>query len=113
MDSFSQTQFENHLPQIRQVWRNYEIISEIARGGMGIVYEAIQINPRRRVAIKVIQEQAIGIHSKRFEREIQIAAKLSHFNIAGVYSVEKDHSFLALVMEYVDGISFCAYLKKE
>jgi len=64
----------------------YKILGIIASGGMGVVYEAMQEAPRRRVALKVIKAGAaseMALH--RFDFEAQILAKLSHPNIAQIY----------------------------
>ncbi len=63
----------------------YELQRIIARGGMGIVYEAMQDNPKRQVAIKVMR-QGLGSRSalRRFQDEAQILARLRHPNIAQV-----------------------------
>lgn len=64
----------------------YEILAEIGRGGMGIVYEARQDNPSRTVALKVLRG---GLPTreivKRFEREIRLLGRLQHPGIAQIY----------------------------
>ncbi len=66
-----------------------ELLREIGRGGMGVVYEARQVSLNRLVALKVLPpglgltEQAV----KRFEREAQAAAKLHHTNIVPVHAI--------------------------
>ena len=86
----------------------YKILSIIASGGMGVVYEAMQEAPRRRVALKVIKAGAaskMALH--RFEFESQILAKLRHPNIAQIYeagtweSEQGTAPFFA--MEYIPG----------
>jgi serine/threonine protein kinase/Tfp pilus assembly protein PilF len=72
-------------------WRvgNYQILQKIGRGGMGIIYRARQINPRRIVALKRI----LSCHADsrealvRFEREIRAIAGLEHPNILPIYEV--------------------------
>ncbi len=65
---------------------DFDLLREIGRGGMGVVYEARQLSLNRRVALKVLPpglgltEQAV----KRFEREAKAAAKLHHTNIVPV-----------------------------
>ena len=67
---------------------DFDLLREIGRGGMGVVYEARQISLNRRVALKVLPpglgltEQAV----KRFEREAKAAAKLHHTNIVPVHA---------------------------
>ncbi len=64
----------------------YRILSEIHRGGQGVVYQAIQESTRRKVAIKVRREGlCAGPRDKaRFEREVQILGQLKHPNIVTV-----------------------------
>ena len=68
---------------------DFELLREIGRGGMGVVYEARQISLKRRVALKVLPP-AIGMSAQakqRFEREAQAAAKLHHTNIVPVHAI--------------------------
>ncbi len=84
----------------------YEIVREVSRGGQGIVYEAIQTRTRRRVALKVLRQDHGLSRSQRarFDREIEIAAALTHPGIVGVYdSIAMPGSRHALVLEYVEG----------
>src|SRR5262245_7703137 len=65
----------------------YEIISEIQRGGQGVVYKALQKSTKRLVAIKVMKEGPFaGSEGKaRFEREVRILAQLNHPNIVPIH----------------------------
>jgi WD40 repeat protein/serine/threonine protein kinase len=89
------------LPSIR----GFEILREIGRGGMGVVYEAIDVALGRRVALKVLPAQwaahplAIG----RFRREARAAGRLHHTNIVPVFGVGEDQGKLYYAMQYVDG----------
>jgi len=86
----------------------YKILGIIASGGMGVVYEAMQEAPRRRVALKVIKAGAASeMALRRFDFEAQILAKLRHPNIAQIYeagtweSEQGPAPFFA--MEYIPG----------
>ncbi len=86
----------------------YKILGIIASGGMGVVYEAMQEAPRRRVALKVIKAGAaseMALH--RFDFEAQILAKLRHPNIAQIYEAgtwESEQGTAPFFsMEYIPG----------
>jgi len=86
----------------------YKILGIIASGGMGVVYEAMQEAPRRRVALKVIKAGAgSDMALRRFQFEAQTLAKLNHPNIANIFeagtweSENGESPFFA--MEYIPG----------
>ena len=89
---------------------HYNILEELGRGGMGIVYKAEDTKLHRTVALKVLPLSALGNEEDRarFFREAQAAAQLHHANIATVFAIEEAASddgtqqpFIA--MEYIDG----------
>ena len=83
---------------------NYELLEEIGRGGMGIVYRAKQKGLDRVVAVKVIQSLAAkGDDHFRFQREAEAVASLDHPNIVRVHEIGKHDDRPFLSMEYVDG----------
>lgn len=83
----------------------YEIDERIGAGGMAIVYKAKDTLLNRTVAIKVLREQFASDEGfiRRFRREAQSAASLSHQNIVSIYDVGKDGHEDYIVMEYVKG----------
>lgn len=83
----------------------YRLVREIARGGQGAVYEAVQIDTRRRVAVKIVDFGPSGANARRrFEREAELAASLRHPNIVTIYqTLALPDGRHALAMEYVDG----------
>lgn len=85
---------------------DYRVIAEIARGGMGIVYEAEQISLGRKVAVKVLPRHALRRPRDvaRFEREAQTAAKLHHSNIVPVFGVGEDDGHHYIVMQLIRGV---------
>ncbi len=93
----------------------YVISSHIARGGMADVYEGMDTLLNRRVAIKVLHSQysADEAFVKRFRREAQAAANLSHPNIVGIYDWGQAQNTYFIVMELVDGRSLRDVLKSE
>jgi serine/threonine protein kinase len=84
----------------------FEILEEINRGGMGIIYKARQTGLNRIVALKVISPERVGSTDAmhRFRREVQAAALLSHPNIVTVFHTDLDGPLPFLAMEYVSGI---------
>lgn len=85
---------------------DFTILSEIHRGGQGIVYEATQQRPTRRVALKVLLHGAFSSQRQRFrfEREIEIIASLNHPNIVTIFDSGFVDGQPYYVMEYIDGV---------
>ena len=83
----------------------YQILSSVGEGGMSVVYKAKDLLLNRLVAVKVLREQFTSDNDfiKRFGREAQSAASLSHVNIVGIYDVGQDGNLYYLVMEYIEG----------
>ena len=83
----------------------YEVLDRIGAGGMAIVYKAKDLLLNRVVTIKVLREQFVSDEDfiRRFRREAQSAASLSHPNIVSVYDVGKEGDTEYIVMEYVEG----------
>lgn len=93
---------------------DFEIRRELGRGGMGVVFEAVQTSLNRRVALKVLgaslalTPQAIG----RFRREAEAAAKLHHTNIVPVFAIGVDGHTHFYAMELIDGQSLDAVIRQ-
>ncbi|MCL1790554.1 MAG: Stk1 family PASTA domain-containing Ser/Thr kinase [Peptococcaceae bacterium] len=83
----------------------YKVEGKIGAGGMAIVYRAKDTLLERTVAIKVLREQFVTDEAfvKRFRREAQAAASLSHPNIVSIYDVGRDGDIDYIVMEYIHG----------
>ncbi|MFI4871963.1 MAG: serine/threonine-protein kinase, partial [Phycisphaerales bacterium JB061] len=83
----------------------YEILGEIGRGGMGIVYRATDRRLGRDVAIKALPDQVAHDPDRleRFQREARSLAQINHPNIAGIFGVEEQDGRHYLVLEFVDG----------
>jgi len=91
----------------------YRVVGVLGEGGMGIVYEAEQASPRRRVALKVIRggQFVDDNHVRMFQREAETLARLKHPNIGAIYEsgrTEDGHHFFA--MELVRGETLDRYL---
>lgn len=86
---------------------DYELLDEIARGGMGVVYKARQISLNRLVALKMILagEFASEAQIKRFGLETEAASQLSHPNIVRLFEVGSHHDQRYFSMEYIEGRS--------
>ncbi|NUN47728.1 MAG: protein kinase [Candidatus Brocadiae bacterium] len=84
----------------------YELQGEIARGGMGVVYRARQLDMQRTVALKVLLsgDFASEDEEKRFVREAELAAQLSHPNIVAVHDIGREGGRRFFTMELVDGV---------
>ena len=85
----------------------------IGRGGMGVVYRAVQPGLDRKVAVKVIAPPyaADVRYRERFEREARMAAALDHPNIVPIYMTGEDGGQLYLVMRYIDGVNLAERLR--
>ena len=84
---------------------DFKLVREIGRGGMGVVYEAVQLSLGRRVAVKVLSLAAAldPRHLQRFKNEAQAAAQLHHTNIVPVYAVGCERSVHFYAMQLIDG----------
>jgi serine/threonine protein kinase len=86
---------------------DYEMVRQLGRGGMGVVYEAIQLRARRRVAVKMILDAQVSSLAarRRFAIEAEAAAKLDHPNIVPIYEVGEHDEQPFLSMKLVEGES--------
>lgn len=83
----------------------YEILTRIGGGGMALVYKAHDVLLNRKVAVKVLRQQFVHDEEfiRRFRREAQSAAALSHPNVVSIYDVGQEDETHYIVMEYVEG----------
>jgi tetratricopeptide (TPR) repeat protein len=93
----------------------YEIIEEIARGGMGIVYKARDTVLGRVVALKVLGENLKDNETavKYFLREARAAAAMSHPNIVTVFDAGEQEAEVFMAMEYVEGTTLKDYIRRK
>ena len=93
---------------------DFQILSEIGRGGMGVVYEAIQLSLGRRVALKVLPFAAAldNKQLQRFKNEATAAAQLHHTNIVPVYAVGCERGVHFYAMQLIEGRSLSALIRE-
>ncbi|UCC31400.1 MAG: serine/threonine protein kinase, partial [Phycisphaerales bacterium] len=94
----------------------YEVISEIGRGGMGVVYEALQTSTKRTVALKVMLAGPFASRAgrRRFQREVELTARLQHPGIVRVLeSGETSTGQPYYAMDYVRGVPLAEWLGAE
>ncbi|MCG0274667.1 MAG: Stk1 family PASTA domain-containing Ser/Thr kinase [Thermosediminibacteraceae bacterium] len=93
----------------------YVILEEIGGGGMAVVYKARCTLLNRIVAIKILRPEYSSDENfvKRFRREAQAAASLSHPNIVNIYDVGEEDGIYYIVMEYVEGKTLKELIKEE
>ena len=89
----------------RLLGKRYEVQERIGGGGWALVYKAMDTFLHRPVAVKVLRQQytADDDFVRRFKREAQAAASLSHPNVVSIYDVGQEDDVYYIVMEYVDG----------
>ncbi|TCS96416.1 serine/threonine protein kinase [Hazenella coriacea] len=99
----------------RQLGGRYQIIERVGKGGMAVVYKAMDLFLERYVAIKMIHES--HCHDEgfimRFIREAKATAKLSHPNVVSVYDVGREGSTYYMVMELIDGVPLSNQIKER
>lgn len=84
----------------------YQIEGEIARGGQGVVYRAVQLATRRVAAVKILRDGALASDAarRRFQREIELIAELRHPNLLTVYDAGMTRDGRAyFAMEFIEG----------
>lgn len=93
----------------------YELVEKIAEGGMARVYRGRDLTLKRTVAVKVLKDSMTGDAAfiRRFEREAQSAAALSHPHIVNIYDVGEQDDTYFMVMEYVDGNNLKDYIREK
>ncbi len=106
----SRSQSPNKLPFTRL--GEFDIVCELGRGGMGIVYEAVDRTLDRRVALKVLHSSTVATdkHLERFRREARLAAQLHHTNIVSVFGVGNDSGTYFYAMQFVEGLTLSQIL---
>src|SRR5512143_3913649 len=93
----------------------YEILEEIGRGGMGVVYKARDTALGRLVAVKVLAPYytANPEFVERFRREARAAARLDHPNIVTIYDVARVDGYNFIAMKYLKGEPLAALIRRD
>ncbi len=94
---------------------DYSLIEELGRGGMGVVYLAMQASTKRQVALKVLLEgpYASEMARRRFEREVELAAQLDHPNIVTILESGITSGLYYFAMQYVSGRRLDRYVTEQ
>ena len=100
---------------MKQQLGHYDIVAELGRGGMGVVYKGYETSLNRYVAIKVLADSLAHDQSvkERFLREARSMAALNDPHIIQIYFIGDDDGQTYFVMEFVDGESLGSVLKRE
>ncbi len=109
-------QAENEIDTIRHALaEKYEILEEIGRGGLAVVYKAIQKSLKRVVALKVIPQQFSHYKDflNRFHHEAQLAARLTHHHIVTIYDEGVENGIHYIAMEYIEGTTLHNLIQKR
>ncbi len=95
--------------------QRYEILDDIGAGGMARVYKIMDHVLHRPAAMKVLKDelQHDEAYLRKFHREAQAAAGLTHDHIVNVYDVDHDQGYWFIVMELVEGLTLKQYIKKR
>ena len=90
---------------VRRLMGDYQILREIGRGGMGVVYEAVQVSLGRHVALKVLPTLSLADSAQlaRFRQEARSAAQLHHTNIVPVFGVGEHEGVHYYAMQFIRG----------
>ncbi|MEM9412950.1 MAG: serine/threonine-protein kinase, partial [Planctomycetota bacterium] len=102
---------EEHLGRIGE----FELLGFVGRGGMGVVFKAMDTKLQRLVALKLMSPQMLVDEAakERFLREARSAAVISHANVVTVHAVDESRGLPYLVMEFVEGASLESQLQSE
>src|SRR3954470_11817771 len=90
----------------------YEIVRIIGAGGMGVVYEALHLELKKRVALKTLHPEYAqnALAQQRFVREGEAASRIRHPNVVDVTDLGEHEGVPFLVMEYLEGMDLGAYI---
>jgi hypothetical protein len=101
-------------PALRAVRERYDLLAEVGRGGMGIVYKARDRETDEIVALKVLKPEVAARPEviERFKAELRLARKITHKNVCRTYELLRFDDTVVIAMEYVEGESLRAILSR-
>lgn len=115
-DQFSEATTDLNLaePSLRPLTERYDLLAEVGRGGMGIVYRARDRETGDVVALKVLRPEIAARPEliERFKSELLLARKITHKNVCRTYDLHRFGGTAAIAMEYVEGESLSAILQR-
>ena len=93
----------------------YEIIGEVGRGAMGVVYQARDPQIDRLVAVKVLRQDRVENEAfvRRFLKEAKVIGRLSHPHIVTIYDVGEENGNIYIAMEFLDGSSLADLIRQR
>ncbi len=95
--------------------RKYQILEQIGKGGMGVVYKALDNEVKEDIAIKILKPEIAQDESiiERFRNELKIARKISHKNVCRMYDLNKEEGTYYITLEYVPGEDLKDLIRRE
>ncbi len=105
------------MSQVVEKIGRYQIVGELGKGAMGVVYKATDPNIERTVAIKTLRFDTTGTEAEevlgRFKNEARAAGVLNHTNVVTIYDAGEQEGMFYLAMEFIEGQTLQALLKQE
>jgi serine/threonine protein kinase len=100
-------------PEAAPKIEGYQVLEPLGRGGMGTVWHAVQLGTRRKVALKLMSAAIFTSEQARirFDREVELTARLAHPNIAQVFDSGVDRGIYFYAMERIEGIALDLYVE--
>jgi serine/threonine protein kinase len=101
-------------PSLRTLGNRFDLLAEIGRGGMGIVYRARDRETGELVAVKILRPEIAGDAAavERFRNELRLARQITHRNVCRTYELHRFGDTAAIAMEYVEGESLRDVLRR-
>lgn len=117
-DEWADRQFESRTIRLTREHKqlgDFQIVRQVGRGGMGIVYEAVQQSLGRRVALKVLTPDVTGSEEqvRRFRLEAAAFAKLHHTNIVPIFGIGEAEGLHFYAMQFIDGTTLAEVIAER